>query len=383
MLRTLVRWTLLSALLCSWLPAAALETVERTLSAEIDATGPIVLDNLLGSVHVVGSDRPGVARLEARVVAEAKEAAAARELAESVRLTHDEKGGEQQLRLRFPVERHTAFRPPKKGVKGLLRRWTSPVFHKPATVVYDGQVVEVGSGRKAAGLAVHVTLTVPYDSITTVRQRVGSVEGRALRGRLHVRTVDGLIAIERSLGELDAESDRADLHVVAFQGKKLRLRTADGQMELRDVRADEVHLETDSGSIRGDGVVGDALFATTASGDVKLGRAEPASAELTTGSGAVDLATHLNRLQDAVIRSESGDVTLRVGELTHFDLEAQTRSGEVKMLGGVELDLIDRQGSTVVLKHGGGGADVRVAAAGGNLTVRPYDGSRIELMLGK
>jgi glucose-6-phosphate-specific signal transduction histidine kinase len=74
-------------------------------------------------------------------------------------------------------------------------------------------------------------------------------------------------------------------------------------------------------------------------------------------------------------------VTLRVGELTHFDLLAESKSGQVKTLGGVTLDLVAQDGLSTQLKHGQGGPQLRVSALGGDVTVRPYDGTRLGLML--
>ena len=365
------------------LPAAAVESAERIviLEAAIGRSGSIAIDNLLGSIHIVPSDAAGAVRLEARIVAEAKEEADARALAESIRITQNNVNAGLRFHVAFPVERHTAFRPPKAGVRGLIRRWAAPMFHDPASVTYQDRLLQIGPDRKAAALAVHVTLAVPYDVAVTVRHRIGSVEGRALRGRLRISTVDGLVALDRCLGTIEVESDRADVHVNAFQGKALDLKTTHGNVELVDVRTGQLRLETESGAIRGDNVVADALFATSASGDLKFGNLEPTTAEMTTGTGEVDLATHLKTLRGAVIRSDSGDVTLRVGQLAHFALEAETQSGKVKTLGGVELDLIDQQGLTTRLQQGQGGAELQVSAVAGNVIVRPYDGSRLDLLI--
>jgi DUF4097 and DUF4098 domain-containing protein YvlB len=123
------------------------------------------------------------------------------------------------------------------------------------------------------------------------------------------------------------------------------------------------------------------LIIDSASGDVKLGAVEPTTAEVTTESGKVDLASYLKHLRDAVIRTATGDVTLRVGDLTHFDLQAESKSGMVKTLGGVTLALVAQDGRTTRLQHGQGGTDLRVSAPEGSVTVRPFDGSRLELLL--
>ena len=360
----------------------ALETAEAVRKDEVRlaARGAVGIENLLGSVRVLASTDKSVARVEVRAVAEAKTPEEARALAESIRIERSTEQGEVRFRVVFPVESHAAFRPPKAGVKGLIDRWTSPMFRDAREIDYGGHTVQVGTDRKSAGLAVHVTLTVPYDRTTTVRQHVGTVEGRALRGDLRVATTDGEISVERCLGRMTLEAQRGEVRVAVFQGEALSIDVTDGEIELGDVRAKSVQLRTATATIRGSGVASEQLAIDSASGPVELGGVEPKSARVNTVSGLVDLATYMKALRDVVIHSDSGDVVLRVGDLTHFDLHAESKSGVVKTLGGVGLDLVAQEGLTQKLRHGQGGVDVRVEAPGGGVTVRPYEGSRLELL---
>jgi len=362
---------------------AALETAETTLTAEgnIGRGGTVVVENLLGSVRLVATTSPGAVKVEALVAAEAKQPELARALVDSIRIDRVTEGNETRFHVAFPVDQHTAFRLPKSGMKGMFKRWTAPVLKDSTPVDYDGKQVEVGANRKATGLAVYLTVTVPYDRTVVVRQRVGSVDGRALRGNLRVAAIDGEILLERCLGSLQVETERGDLRVVSFQGDDLSLTSKQGNMELREIRAAKVFLQTETGAIRSSGVVSEDLRVESTSGDVHLGGMEPRRAEVKTDSGKVDLATNMKTLRDAVIQSATGDVTLRVGELTHFDLHAETKSGEVNTLGGVTLNLVAQDGLASQLKHGQGGPHLRISALGGNVTVRPYDGSRLNLLL--
>jgi DUF4097 and DUF4098 domain-containing protein YvlB len=364
-------------------PAAALETAETILTAEgnIGPGGTVVVENLLGSVRLVATTSPGTVKIEALVAAEAKQPEQARALADSIRIDRVTEGNETRFHVVFPVDQHNAFRLPKSGMKGTLKRWTAPVLKNSTPVDYDGTQIEVGANRKATGLAVYLTVTVPYDRTVVVRQRVGSVNGRALRGSLHVATIDGQILLERCLGSLHVETERGDIRLVSFQGDDLRLTSKQGKMELREIRAANTFLRTETGTIHGAGVVSENLHVESTSGDVQLGGMEPRRVEVKTVSGKVDLATNMKTLREAVIQSATGDVTLRVGELTHFDLHAETRSGAVKTLGGVTLDLVAQDGLISQLKHGQGGPHLRISALGGNLTIRPYDGSRLDLLL--
>ena len=94
------------------------------------------------------------------------------------------------------------------------------------------------------------------------------------------------------------------------------------------------------------------------------------------------MATHLTTMRKATIRTATGDVILRAGELTHFDLFAESRQGVVKALG-LSFDFIGQDGGVSHLRHGQGGPELSVSALGGSVTVRPYDGSRLELFVDK
>jgi len=360
----------------------ALEAAEKslTIEPEVKAGTTLVVENLLGSVHVVPSQSKGSVRVEARVVAEAKTPEEAEALAESIRLEPHAEGDTTRVHVAWPVDRFTAYRPPKSGVKGLLKRWAAPMLRGGSTVEYDGQLIQVGPERKATGLSVDVTVTLPYDMSATIRQSVGLIEGRALRGRLRMETVDGDISFERCFGHVTARTERGEVRVSSFQGEELDVSTAQGNMELTDVRSDRARLHTDAGAIRGLRVTAGELVIESASGDVKLGGLEPTTADVKTGSGKVDLATHLKSLRNAVIQTATGDVILRVGELTHFDLHAETKSGLVKTMG-MTLDLLEQDGQASKLQHGQGGPELRVSALGGSVVVRPYDASRLDLLL--
>ena len=160
------------------------------------------IDNLLGGIHVVPGTEPGVLRVEAHIVAEAKSAEQAAGLADSIRLDSRVEAGETRLHVAFPLERHTAYRAPKAGVKGWLSRWTGAIVRGKSFVEYDGKQVAVGKDRKAAGLAVYLTVTLPYDTHATISQAVGAIEGRALSGQIHLKTVHGNVLAQRFFGTL-------------------------------------------------------------------------------------------------------------------------------------------------------------------------------------
>jgi hypothetical protein len=373
----------LTILTCFPDPALALETAEKTLSFEgqVPRGGSVVIDNLLGSVRIVSGTTPGQLRVEAHVVAEAKTAEEAKSLADSIRLQHRTDSKAVRVHVLFPVDRIAAYRRPKAGVKGWITRWAGSMMRGSSEVEYDGQLVQIGKDRKATGLAVYLTLTLPYDVHSSVRQAVGPIEGRALRGQVSLATVDGDVLAERCFGGLEVSSERGAVRVLAFQGDDLRVETTTGAMELLNVRAARMHLRTEAGAIGGSGLTAERLQIESTSGSIRLAAVEPKTIQVRTDSGRVDLATNLKTAREFLVETETGDVTLRVGPLAHFDLTAETKSGEVKMLG-MTLDLTEQEGQVSQLRQGQGGPNLRVVAAQGSVTVRPYDGSRLDLLVG-
>ena len=88
--RSIRRWITLAAVM-PFLSAAAVAggTATRTLNEafELPEAGIIRVENLIGSLQVIGGGSPGVIEVEARVVAEADEEPAARRLVESIAIT--------------------------------------------------------------------------------------------------------------------------------------------------------------------------------------------------------------------------------------------------------------------------------------------------------
>ncbi len=183
--------------------------------------------------------------------------------------------------------------------------------------------------------------------------------------------------VDQSYGRLTARSTGAEIVVRKFRGDELDVRSVDGTIELNEIHADRSHVESTTATVRGDGITGERLEVRTASGNLALRGVDPAILALGSDSGKIDLATRLKRTREADIHAATGDVTLRVGELAYFDLEADSKS--VKSWG-LELEALTADGSQSHHRRGNGGAALRVRS-GGELTVRPYEGSRLGSIL--
>jgi hypothetical protein len=298
----------------------------------------------------------------------------------SIELLNSRSDQETLIHVAFPIDRSQSFRPPKSGLKGLWSRWSAPMLRENSSVEYDGALVQLGSDRKATGLAVELTIELPYDRSVIVSQGAGSIHGRALRGDFNLTTQDGDIELDRCFGSAAVRNTRGEISIWGFQGQTLKLVTDRGKTSIEEVRAQQIELHSGSGSISGAAVQSESLIVRSESGNIDLSGVEPVTLDIRTTSADVDLATHVKRLTQASIQSATGDITLRVGGLTHFDLAATTRSGEIKTMG-LKLEALGAASGILQYRRGRGGPDIEVRAAGGSVTVRPYDASRMSLML--
>jgi hypothetical protein len=353
---------------------AALERVEKTLLLEeaVSVQELVELENLLGSVTLRGGGEPGQVKVEARIVAEADTADEAQSLADSIRVVRTDGDDGALLHVSFPVDDHTAFRMPREERDNRIARWVAPLLKKfnktTVAAVYDGRTVQVGQSKGAMALAVHVSVILPYDVHSSVRQFMGTVDCDRLRGDLEIETVEGHVELGRVYGKLDARTGAGDLTVLTFRGERANIQTSSGTVEMVDVDADELSLRTGSGPIRGRQIKSDALTVDAQSGEVELEELDTRRFDVTTGSGDVDLDTRLQRTREATIRSGSGDVTLRVGPLAPFDLEARSESGSVKADGTLEIAQQEKTAATI--HRGTGGAALEVTTTSGAVVLK-------------
>jgi DUF4097 and DUF4098 domain-containing protein YvlB len=268
-------------------------------------------------------------------------------------------------------------------MKGLVSRWSAALFKGGENdVEYDGEMVAIRKDRKASGLAVHLTVVVPIGSRTKVHQRAGTIQIQYVRGELELAAVAGDVEVVSSFGKLKIDTVAADVRVASFQGDELEVRTGSGLVDVEAVRIDGARLQSHTGTIRGNDLTVGEFSVENVAGEVKFVDVFPRTADVTTESGNIDLALRLKSAERATVRSETGNVVLRLGEHINFGLAAESRSGEVKTVG-MELEVLEKDGRTVLLQKGKGGIDLRVAAAGGDVTVCTYDAVRMKDILGR
>ncbi|HKQ59649.1 MAG TPA: DUF4097 family beta strand repeat-containing protein [Candidatus Polarisedimenticolaceae bacterium] len=367
--------SLIAAGLLAGQVAAGEKGAERTRTAS-HTLGPkqaVFLENLLGAIEVVGG-KGNTLGLEARVFAEGESEADAEALAETVKLETEEGADGLHVRVAFPVEHHASYRLPDAAKSA---RWYMDLLHgvgefftkdKELSAEYGGQTVRMGKGKEAVALAVRLRVTLPQGRAATVRQAFGEIRLASLRSNATVRCERARVLTEQLYGNLAVEACLAPVTVHSFQGSKLEVRGVPSRIELVNVRAGSIDLKAGTGRVEGQGVQADKFSVEAAEGDIALEDFAAVDFDIAATLGDVKLAPDLSRTKQGKLRTQSGEIRLKLGGFLPFALTARSDSGSVSGSGpAVVVDADGKHAASV--RRGRGGATLEAACTSCDIAV--------------
>jgi DUF4097 and DUF4098 domain-containing protein YvlB len=204
---------------------------------------------------------------------------------------------------------------------------------------------------------VDYSVTVPYDT---------SVSARALAGDVKVVKVNGDVQLESTSGSVEARGTP----------RLTRVKTLSGDVLIADAAAAGALLaSTVSGRLVAKGVKAQSIELTTISGDLLLVNAATERAQVRTVSGTLEFAGTLARSGRYEFNSHAGDVRLKLGKTTGFELTAKTFSGEFR--SDLALTMDESRGSGQGPHPGPRRRDVRGVFGDGSalIVVKTFSGS--------
>jgi DUF4097 and DUF4098 domain-containing protein YvlB len=227
----------------------------------------------------------------------------------------------------------------------------------------------------------HGELTARRTGALRVKGAFETVHADGVGGDLRVDTQHGAVTASGVAGGADVQTTFADVHLSGIGGDG-RAKSEHGEVRVEDARG-RVEAETTFGSLRLERVSG-AATATVQHGGVEARsleggarvRAEGGDVSIEGFRGPIDALVQRGSIRlapgapitDAITASASGgEVRLEVPAGSHFDLEARSRDGDLKLdAPGLELPKaaeVSPRGP-VAGRVGGGGASVRLTADG-------------------
>lgn len=315
---------------CLMMLPAAKARAEATRQLRVQLSGDpsrsFAVENLAGTMTVSAGSSDAVVAV-ATVHAESEELAAAMRFEQVAG-----RDGVPTLRVRYPVERHRAFRygaAPSRS-DGMLS-WLEAIVGAlggGSSMEYDGAHVSVSSNRGVV-LYADVDVKVPRRALDAAfRNRVGPLSGEGVRGRLRFDAGSGTVTVRDLDGQVVADTGSGDVHAQDVKGS-FTCDTGSGNCQVTGFSGDTLSCDTGSGDVRVVRVDARKVKLDTGSGNVSVREAEADELVADTGSGDVEVELEGSRLQRANADTGSGNVRFRLGEGASFDLRASTGSGDV------------------------------------------------------
>lgn len=305
------------------------KTLDKTIA--VSANTSVSIENMAGEVHVTrGGPQLDV---HATVVSAGADAAAARALADTIRLDVTRDGDRVMVHVHYPVKAHDTYRYiPTHGAQRREHGFSFLGMHfgsGSSSFDYQGHRVRVYRGKdKGVPLHVDLAVTVPAGLHASIDNRVGRMHANDVQGDLSLKTASGDIDAHAVTGTLDMHSGSGDMAVDNLKGT-LRVRTGSGDVKLQGIQGG-VDVATGSGDIHGGDIHGDRLQIRTGSGDIKLDDLA-GDMKVETGSGDIGLRD-IKSVTEARIGSGSGDVELGgdLSAMNHFEISSG--SGDVTLV---------------------------------------------------
>lgn len=215
-------------------------------------------------------------------------------------------------------------------------------------VELDGDVLVIGkfedrSLRRVVSISYEIV--VPADTTVVANSGSGSISIIDIAAPTRAGTGSGSLKLENIGGEVLAKTGSgrivADGIAGAFEG-----RTGSGGIRLTQVAPGDVTVSTGSGGIKLDGIVG-ALSASAGSGGIKVQGHQEGDWKLNSGSGSI---------------------TVRLPADANFDLEAESRSGGVRLAEHFSVDgKVSKKRVDGAVN--GGGPELRVDTGSGSISI--------------
>ncbi len=193
------------------------------------------------------------------------------------------------------------------------------------------RVALMGSG---SGLEAHADLSIQVPAGKTLRLRIGAgdMDVHDVRAEeLDLDSSSGPITCHATQGDLRLDTGSGSVRVSESKGDVL-VDTGSGNVDVSNATGGTIRVDTGSGRVDLDKVKADEVDVDTGSGGVNMAGLDAESIRVDTGSGGVRIEAS-DRLRECAVDTGSGGVTVMVGNAFNAAFEIETGSG------GIDIDV--------------------------------------------
>lgn len=223
--------------------------------------------------------------------------------------------------------------------------------------------------RSGDGTRAHANLRilVPADRAVDVHLGVGEVVASDVAGDLSIDVHSASVRTRDTKGRLHIDTGSGSVAVNNAEGDDILIDTGSGGVEVNGIRASDLSVDTGSGRVTGGGIVARNLGVDTGSGSITLSDVSSSDIELDTGSGRVELDL-VTQIEDLLIDTGSGGVRLTVPSNLNASLDIETGSGGIDIDLPVTISARDR--TSLSGRLGSGGGQIVIDTGSGGISIR-------------
>jgi DUF4097 and DUF4098 domain-containing protein YvlB len=218
--------------------------------------------------------------------------------------------------------------------------------------VTDGAVrVRTAFGRQGGGMMeqVAVQITVPRDVDVSLDGQFLNADLQGMGGEVSVSTLHGTVRLEGGRRYVQLQSLQGSVECTGAEGR--------------------IDLGTNEGSITATGVAGE-IRAHSVNGQITLRDSRANSVDAYTLNGGVDYAGSVAAGGEYSLATHAGDVTVAIPERAGVTIEASTFGGAFESDFPLTLQKAESGGRTVSLSLGDGKARMKLNSFAGTIRLR-------------
>lgn len=232
-------------------------------------------------------------------------------------------------------------------------------------------------------LAVDYEITIPVHSNVTVDNQSGAIKVTGVNGNLDLSMSSGSLSAAEIIGDVTMSGagkismdHLTGALTIKSSGAAVAMTSIEGPVEIgNSTGSSEGHLlfgpvtvKQESGKINLQFVEGDIRIKSS-SADIIV-QQEKGSLDIATYTGSIEVQTALASEHDYFVESASGDINLRIPQLSSGHLQITSQTGDIKSEIPVVVDAMSKR--ELVGTFGSGGVRISLSSTTGNVTVAQF-----------
>lgn len=180
-------------------------------------------------------------------------------------------------------------------------------------------------------------------------------------------TISGDVHIQSMTGRCRVKCVSGDVQVFGCKGP-VDIKTVSGNVTAKNIQS-SFSAKTVSGDLDAAEIKGSLLEAKSVSGNIEFNKTDVQQGRINSLSGEIRFVGSIGSKGSLEAKSFSGDMVVKLPAGSGFQVNAKTKSGDVKV--GFSMDQVQKEENKVKGRVGRGGAELKLKSFSGDIEVTP------------